>query len=190
MKKDGEPSSIRLPLTLAIAETLIVTAAGQKCAIPQSFVRELLHITEGQIQKANGIEVIPYRGGVLPVVRLAGLFKSPGARRPKMCLFVVTSDRGSVGLLVEEVLGQKEVVVCALRDPLIQVTGISGATELGDGKPVLILDGAALTSGSVRPPEKESPETGTLQKRCWSDRIGAVPMNENRERETASGRPI
>jgi len=46
------------------------------------------------------------------------------------------------------------VVVNALRDPLIQVPGISGATELGDGKPVLILDGASLTSGSVRPPER------------------------------------
>jgi two-component system chemotaxis sensor kinase CheA len=48
-------------------------------------------------------------------------------------------------------------VVSALRDPLIQVRGISGATELGDGKPVLILDGAALTAGSVRPLEREQP---------------------------------
>jgi two-component system chemotaxis sensor kinase CheA len=57
-------------------------------------------------------------------------------------------------LLAEEILGQREVVVRALRDPLIQVPGITGATELGDGKPVLILDGAGLTSGSVRPPGK------------------------------------
>jgi two-component system chemotaxis sensor kinase CheA len=71
-----------------------------------------------------------------------------------MYLLVIMSERGSVGLLAEEVLGQREIVVSALRDPLIQVAGISGATELGDGKPVLILDGAALTSGSVRPPEQ------------------------------------
>jgi chemotaxis protein histidine kinase CheA len=56
---------------------------------------------------------------------------------------------------VERVLGQKEVVVSALRDPLIQVSAISGATELGDGKAVLILDGTALTRGTVRPPERE-----------------------------------
>ena len=146
--------TIRLPLTLAIAETLLVEAAGQKCAIPQSFVREILHATEDQVQIANGVEVIPYREGVLPLVRLADLFRLGISQRPKMCLLVIESDRGSVGLWAEKVLGQKEVVVSALRDPLIQVPGISGATELGDGKPVLILDGVSLTSGSVRPPER------------------------------------
>jgi two-component system chemotaxis sensor kinase CheA len=151
----GTQFTIRLPLTLAIAETLIITAAGQKCAIPQSFVREILQITEGQIKIANGVEVVPYRGGVLPIVRLEKYFHLASEPKLKMCLLVVTSDRGSVGLLADAVLGQREVVVSALRDPLIQVKGISGATELGDGKPVLILDGAALTSGSVRPLERE-----------------------------------
>jgi two-component system chemotaxis sensor kinase CheA len=134
---------------------LLVEAAGQKCAIPQSFVREIFHATEEQIQIANGIEVIAYRAGVLPVVRMAKLFRLPGKPKSKMCVLVVASDRGSVGLFVEKVLGQREVVVNALRDPLIQVPGISGATELGDGKPVLILDGASLTAGSVRPPDRD-----------------------------------
>jgi two-component system, chemotaxis family, sensor kinase CheA len=147
----GTQFTIRLPLTLAIAETLIVEAAGQKCAIPQSFVRELLQVGEAEMQVANGIEVIPYRGGLLPVVRLARLFHLPAPAKTKWCLLVISADRGSVGLLTEGVLGQREVVVSAFRDPLIQVPGISGATELGDGKPVLILDAAALTRGSVRP---------------------------------------
>ncbi|HZM05922.1 MAG TPA: chemotaxis protein CheA [Candidatus Saccharimonadales bacterium] len=147
----GTQFNLRLPLTLAIAETLIVRAAGQTCAIPQSFVREILHATEAQIQIVNGIEAISYRAGVLPIVRLAGLFQLKSAPKPKMCVLVITSERGSVGLLTDDILGQREVVVRALRDPLIQVVGITGATELGDGKPVLILDGAALTSGSVRP---------------------------------------
>ena len=151
----GAQFTIRLPLTMAVADVLILTAAGQRCAIPQSCVREILHTTDGQIQIANGIEVISYRDGVLPVVRLAGLFRLSSAPKSKMCLLVITSDRGSVGLLAEEVLGQREIVVSALRDPLIQVAGISGATELGDGKPVLILDAPALTRGSVRPPEAE-----------------------------------
>jgi two-component system chemotaxis sensor kinase CheA len=151
----GTQFTIRLPLTLAIAETLIITAAGQKCALPQTSVREILHANEGEIQVANGIEIIPYREGILPIVRLAKLFKLASQPRPKQCLLVVSSERGTVGLLAEQVLGQREVVVSALRDPLIQVPGISGATELGDGKPVLILDAAALTAGSVRPPEPE-----------------------------------
>ena len=151
----GAQFTIRLPLTLAVADALIITAAGERCAIPQSSVREILHITGAQIQMANGIEVVSYREGVLPVTRLAGLFGLPGAAKPRMYLLVITTDRGSIGLLAEEVLGQREIVVSALRDPLIQVPAISGATELGDGKPVLILDAPALTRGSVRPPEAE-----------------------------------
>ena len=115
-------------------------------------VREILQMTEGDIQMVNNIEIVPYRDGVLPVFRLADFFKLPPAPRSTQCLLVVVSDRGSVGLLAEEILGQREVVVRPLRDPLIQVPGISGATELGDGKAVLILDGAALTSGVVSPP--------------------------------------
>jgi two-component system chemotaxis sensor kinase CheA len=150
----GTRFTLRLPLTLAIAETLIISSAGQTCAVPQSFVREILQATESQIQMVNGVEAISYRAGILPIVRLDGLFRLRSKTRPQMYLLVIMSERGSVGLLAEEVLGQREIVVSALRDPLIQVAGISGATELGDGKPVLILDGAALTSGSVRPPEQ------------------------------------
>jgi len=151
----GTQFTIRLPLTLAIAETLIVSAAGQKCAIPQSFVREIVHTNETEVQLANGIEVIPYRDGILPILRLAKIFRLASQPKTRSCVLVVCSERGSVGLLTEEVLGQREVVVSALRDPLIQVAGIAGATELGDGKPVLILDAAMLTAGSVRPPQSE-----------------------------------
>jgi two-component system, chemotaxis family, sensor kinase CheA len=155
----GTQFTIRLSLTLAIAETLIVTAAGQTCAVPQNLVREILHTTEAEIETANGVEIISYREGVLPVVRLADFFRLPGKAKAKLCLLVIVSERGSVGLLAEEVIGQREVVVRALRDPLIQVSGVSGATELGDGKPVLILDGAALTRGVVRPPERNQSHT-------------------------------
>ncbi len=152
----GTRFTIRLPLTLAIAETFIISAAGQTCAVPQSFVREILHKTEADIQMVNGINVVPYRQGILPVIRLTDFFQLAASLKAKMCLLVITSDRGSIGLLTDEVIGQREVVVRTLQDPLIQVPGVSGATELGDGKPILILDGAALTSGPVRPPERET----------------------------------
>ncbi len=149
----GTQFTLRLPLTVVIAETLLVSAAGQTCAVPQSSVREIFHATEADLRMADGIEMVFYRGGVLPVTRLAGLFNLKSAGTGVRCILVITTDRGSVGLLVEKVLGQREVVVRNFRDPLIQVAGISGATELGDGKPVLILDGVALTAGQVRPPE-------------------------------------
>jgi two-component system, chemotaxis family, sensor kinase CheA len=68
-----------------------------------------------------------------------------------MCLLVLKSDRGSSGLVVDQIHGQREIVVRTIRDPLINAPGVAGATELGDGRPVLILDGAAFTSGAVRP---------------------------------------
>lgn len=150
----GTSFCIRLPLTLAIAETLIVSAAGQTCAVPQSFIREILQKTEADVQIANGIEIVAYREGVLPVIRLADFLGLEGNPSAKLYLLVIVSDRGSVGLLVEKLIGQREVVVRALQDPLIQVRGLAGATELGDGKAILILDGTALTSGTVRPPER------------------------------------
>jgi two-component system chemotaxis sensor kinase CheA len=154
----GTTFTIQLPLTLAIADTLIVRSAGQTCALPQGFLREVLLITESDIRSVNGVEAIPYRDGVLPLRRLTDLFRlkpEPGA---KCYVLVIESVRGSMGLITEEIIGEREVVVRALRDPLIQVPGISGATELGDGKPVLILDGAALTNGAVRPVRPEMPD--------------------------------
>ena len=142
---------IRVPLTLAIAETLIVSAAEQTCAVPQSFVSEVMQVTEQDVQTVNGVEVIQYRSGVLPVYRLARFFRLRREAPERMCVLVLNSDRGSSGLLVDRIHGQKEVVVRPIRDPLIQAPGISGATELGDGRPVLILDGGAFTSGAVRP---------------------------------------
>jgi two-component system chemotaxis sensor kinase CheA len=147
----GTQFTMRLPLTVVIAETFLVSAAGQTCAVPQRSVREIFHATGSEIRLADGIEIISYRGGVLPIVRLAGLFHLKTSDAGVKCILVITSERGSVGLLVEKVLGQREVVVRTIRDPLIQVGGISGATEIGDGKPVLILDGGWLTAGKVRP---------------------------------------
>lgn len=147
----GTKFIIRVPLTLAIAESLIVSASEQTCAIPQSFVSEVMPVTEEEIRKVNGVEVIPYREGVLPVIRLSSFFRLARASQGRMCILVLNSDRGSSGLVVDRIHGQREVVVRAIRDPLLQAPGIAGATELGDGRPVLILDGAAFTSGAVRP---------------------------------------
>ncbi len=153
-KGRGTQFTLRLPLTLAIADAIIFRAAGQTCAIPQSCVREILQVDESQIENLDNVEGISYRTGVLPVLRLTNLFRKPKSARAKMFALVVTTDRGSTALLAEELLGLREVVVQALRDPLIQVPGVAGATELGDGKPVLILDAAGLTAGAVMPPQQ------------------------------------
>jgi len=143
--------TLRLPLTLSIAETFIVSAAAQTCAVPQGCVEEIIHIAAAQVHRVRQTEVVPYRSGVLPLVRLRSIFGAEPAPGAQLTVLVVGSERGSAGLVVDRVHGQREVVVRPMSDPLIRVPGISGATELGDGKPVLILDAIALTSGAVRP---------------------------------------
>ncbi|HUR57664.1 MAG TPA: chemotaxis protein CheA [Opitutaceae bacterium] len=143
--------TLRLPLTLSIAEIFLVSAAGHACAVPQGYVEEIVQIAEAKVRTINQAEVIPYRDGLLPLVRLRTLFGADPSGSAEVPVLVLGSERGLSGLVVDRVHGQREVVVRAIQDPLIQVPGISGATELGDGRPVLILDAAMLAQGVVRP---------------------------------------
>jgi two-component system chemotaxis sensor kinase CheA len=147
----GVRFSLRLPLTLAIADVFVLSAQDQTCAVPQSFVQEIVQMTNEQVRWINNTEVIPYQQGILPLIRLRSMFGFESSPQATLPVLVLSSERGQTGLVVDRIHGQREVVVRALRDPLIQVQGIAGATELGDGRPVLILDGAALTTGVARP---------------------------------------
>lgn len=142
---------LRLPLTLAIAEAFVVSSGDQTFAVPQSFVQEILQMTADQVHRVNQTELLPYRNSVLPLYRLSSLLRGEPVTRLRSLVLVLSSERGSVGLVVDRVHGQREIVVRSIRDPLVKVPGVAGATELGDGKPVLILDAAALTEGIVRP---------------------------------------
>jgi two-component system chemotaxis sensor kinase CheA len=120
-------------------------------AVPQSFVQEILQMTADQVHRVNQTELMPYRDSVLPLFRLGSLLRETPATRLRSHVLVLSSERGSVGLVVDQVHGQREIVIRSIRDPLVEVPGVAGATELGDGKPILILDAAALTEGVVRP---------------------------------------
>lgn len=143
--------TLRLPLTLSIAEAFLVSAEKQTCAVPQRFVQEILQVPIEEVRTIQRTEAVPYRDGLLPLIRLRALFNAPVLPAPRLTILVLNSDRGQTGLVVDRVLGQREIVMRALHDPLIQTAGIAGATELGDGRPVLILDAIALTQGVVRP---------------------------------------
>jgi two-component system chemotaxis sensor kinase CheA len=93
----------------------------------------------------------------LPAVRLAALFGIATEPKRRLHAIVVGVDRAAIALLVDRIVGQREIVVKTITDPLIRVDGVSGATELGDGRLVLILDVMSLsrglrtrTDGSVR----------------------------------------
>lgn len=158
---DSEPGkwtefTLRLPLTLSIAETILVSAAGQTFAVPQGFVDEIIQINPDEIRRIQQTEVVPYRDGVLPLSHLRAFFRAAPATSPASPVLVLSSERGVCGLVVDRVIGQREVVVRAMHDPLIQVSGVSGATELGDGRVVLILDPTAFSNGAVRPQSRLS----------------------------------
>jgi two-component system chemotaxis sensor kinase CheA len=151
----GTAFTLKLPLTLSITDAIIVEIGTQVCAVPQSAVDEIVQLPAGELRSIRQTEVVPYRQGLLPVVRLQGMFGAEAATGRELTLLVTSSDRGAVGLLVNRVRSQREIVVRPLADPLLRVRGISGATELGDGRPILILDPSALTQGVTRVPNSE-----------------------------------
>ncbi|MDT5272314.1 MAG: two-component system, chemotaxis family, sensor kinase CheA [Acidobacteriota bacterium] len=143
-KDRGTRFTIELPLTLAIADALIVSVGGQRFAFPQTVVREVIEVEALAVRVLENNEIISYRGGVLPLVRLARLFGLEETHGRAFHVFVIGSGANAVGLVVDRAVGQREVVVRGLNDPLVKVAGVAGATDLGDGRVVLILDVAAL----------------------------------------------
>ncbi len=140
---------IQLPLTLAIADALITNVGTDTFAIPQSSVREVIEVSPSQVIHFENNEIIPYRGQVLPLVHLNHLFHLTPSLDPihpdtRLKIVVAGSSLNTVGLVVERIIGLREIVVQALTDPLVRVLGVAGATELGDGRVVLILDVGAL----------------------------------------------
>jgi len=141
----GTRFTIQIPLTLAIVDALIVSVSGQTFAVPQPLVREVILVQPSAVTVMENNEMIYYRGGVLPLVRLARFFGLAEKPDHAFHALVVGSATNPIGITVDHLMGQREIVVRAITDPLAQVPAIAGATELGDGRAVLILDAAALT---------------------------------------------
>jgi two-component system chemotaxis sensor kinase CheA len=133
-----------LPLTLAITDALIVQVGDRTFAVPQAAVQEVADVDLAALRAVENNELLIHRGMTLPIVRLARLFSLTCAPRQRMHLIVTGVGATAVGILVDRICGQREIVVKTLHDPLVKVAGVSGATELGDGRLVLIVDVAAL----------------------------------------------
>ncbi len=141
----GTRFTLQLPLTLAITDALIATAGDRTFAVPQGAVCEVIEVDPSTVRRIENNEIVPYRGGVLPLLRLVRLFHLPERPRPRLHAFVIGRGAAAVGIVVDRVLGQREIVVRTFSDPFIKVEGVAGATELGDGHMVLIVDVLALS---------------------------------------------
>ena len=142
---------IKIPLTLAIIPALLVQVRNELFTIPLSTVEETIRIAPEDLSTIEGVEVMQLRDTTLPLVRLANLFNMPTDPSGNGRAFVVVVSTGMkrVGLVVDVLLGQEEVVIKPLEDYLQEKSGFSGATILGDGRISLILDIYELVNISI-----------------------------------------
>ena len=138
----GTEFKIKLPLTLAIIRALLVSIDKSVYAIPLSSVTETIRMQQDQIEYVNNQEVIVVRGKVLPLVRLKKVFRNSYDIEDRGKLFVVVVNLAGqqVGLVVDSLVGEQEIVIKTLGKYIGDVQGISGATILGDGNVALIVD--------------------------------------------------
>ena len=144
---EGSTFSIRLPLTLAIIQALMVIVGEEKYAISLGSIDTIEDIGEEDIKYVEAKEVINLRGNVIPIIRLhevLGLEVSED-RKDRMIVVIVKKGDQYAGLVVDELIGQQEIVIKSL-GKYINCTSrlISGATILGDGEVALIIDANCL----------------------------------------------
>ena len=145
---EGTTFRISLPITLAIIQALIVDAGGEKFAIPLTSVEESLRIYSRDIRTVERREVFTLRDFTLPLLRLADAFHIDDAREhgPDSKWFVVVTRAGEkiVGILVDALVRQQEVVIKSIGERLKTIPGIAGATEIGESEIVLVVDVGTL----------------------------------------------
>ena len=147
----GSTFQIKLPLTLAIIEGMLVQVQNQIFTIPLLSILESIRPTVDQfrtMQKQG--EVIEIRGEYLPVLNLSKIFnleREKNTNEEKLCV-IVENNKMRCGLLVDRILDQRQVVIKSMEENFFQIPGIAGATILGDGGVSLILDLPSLLTKS------------------------------------------
>ena len=184
----GSCFTVKIPLTLAIIAAVIVEAAGERFAIPQIAVRELVRVGGGAaavegareavtVERVAGADVLRLRDELLPLVRLSGLLRleQPAGAVPSDATVVVTVA-GSVklGIVVDEVFDTEEIVVKPVAPILRHVTMFSGNTILGDGSVIMILD-----------PNGVARSAGIAARAAGSNAVEASPARSGSQEEVA-----
>jgi two-component system chemotaxis sensor kinase CheA len=153
----GTTFLIKLPLTLAILEGLLLRTGEQRFVLPTFCIRESLRPTPEQVHSFQGRRrLIQVRDSLLPMIHLSELFGDTGPLpEPWEATVVVVDDNGRrIGLMVDELLGKQEVVIKALGSSFSHVRGVAGGAILGDGRVGLILDAGGLVSLMDKPLEE------------------------------------
>lgn len=143
---------LSLPLTVAVLSLLLLEVGDDRFGVPVSKVAGVVEASPAQLPRSRGVPLLNFGGLLIPVHALGELLQLPERRGFPQQLspvpfLVVETDEGRVALAVDKLLGQEDVVVKALAQPLDRVAGLSGVTILGNGRPVFILDVPRLLVG-------------------------------------------
>ena len=143
---EGSTWTIRLPLTLAIIQALMVVVGGEKYAISLGSIQTIEDVNPKDIKLVQNEEVMTLRGQVIPIIRLDKELDVQSTKSPDDNMIVCVAKKGEklAGLVVDELIGQQEIVIKSLGKYINKSKLISGATILGDGEIALILDANAL----------------------------------------------
>ncbi|QSQ22188.1 chemotaxis protein CheW [Pyxidicoccus parkwayensis] len=146
----GTTFRLRVPLTITLLDALVFECAGLRYAVAVGSVEELIDVDPAKLVRpagASGVVLVERRGSAVPVLSLERLLgrEGPDGRNGAGVKALIVRQRGEpVAFAVDRLLGQQEIVLRTLEDPLVRVPGVAGATDLGDGQPTLVLDLAAL----------------------------------------------
>jgi two-component system chemotaxis sensor kinase CheA len=149
---EGTSITIRLPITLAIVRALLARTGGERYALPLTHVRETVEYGPDTVQRIRGKDVLVLRDEVLPLLDLGEVVQQPSYARQAGAAGreIVVIERGErrSGLVVDELIGQEDIVVKQFDAPRDGLALFSGATILADGKPALIMDLGSLFPGN------------------------------------------
>ncbi len=145
-KGEGTTVTLKLPLTLAIIEGLLVEIDKQFFILPLPIVHECVELTHLDVERSNGKDIANIRGEIVPYIRLRESFAIRGSRPDVEQIVITEIDRERVGFVVDNVVGEHQTVIKSLGKVYRNVQGISGATILGDGTVALIMDVARLVN--------------------------------------------
>lgn len=146
----GTAFILTLPLTLAIIRALVVEVSGRIWAVPLNSVLEIVQVRGEDLRTIERKEVFSLRGQTVPFVRLSRVFGLPEAKLDKYQVVVVGLAQQRVGLAVDQLLGQQDIVTKPLGGRLRSVPGVAGATDLGNRRTVLVLDVASVIEELLR----------------------------------------
>lgn len=143
---EGSTMTLRLPLTLAIIDGMLVRVGNGRYTIPLAAVEECVELPEGIEAHAKGRNFLDIRGALVPYLRLREVFGTTAEPEPHQKVVIVSSGEGRVGLVVDQIIGNNQTVIKQLSKLHSGIKSFSGATILGDGSVALILDTAHLVA--------------------------------------------